>query len=130
MGRKLTPQEKADRAKTEDEWLADVIGLAKTFAWRTAHFRALRTEHGWRTPVQGDGKGFPDLILTRPPRMIVAELKRELRKLDDPHQQVWLAHFRGIAGVEVYVWRPSDVEYVTQVLSGRPLRPRKGGDRG
>src|SRR5215813_9770420 len=30
---------------------------------------------GWRTAVSGDGAGFPDLLLVRAERLVVAELK-------------------------------------------------------
>jgi hypothetical protein len=51
--------------------------------------------------------GFPDLVLVKPPRLIVAELKTEKGRLS-AHQEVWLHRFLQIDGVEVYLWRPSD----------------------
>lgn len=44
-----------------------VLDLAKLKGWRTAHFRTAQNGRGqYRTPVAGDGKGFPDLVLVRP----------------------------------------------------------------
>jgi hypothetical protein len=51
--------------QSEASFLEQIIDLAHLFGWRVAHFRAARTFSGWRTPVQGDGKGFPDLVLCR-----------------------------------------------------------------
>jgi hypothetical protein len=98
---------------SEAELQSAVIELARMFRWRVAHFRPAKTAHGWRTPVQADGKGFPDLLLVRD-RVIAAELKSDAGKLGDD-QAAWLDAFE-IAGVESYVWRPSDLEQVANVL--------------
>lgn len=60
--------------------------------------------------------GFPDLVLVRE-RVVVAELKARRGKVSD-QQQAWLEAF-GRAGVEVYVWRPADLDEVQAVLSRR-----------
>jgi hypothetical protein len=91
-----------------------VIKLARLLGWRSAHFRPAMTKFGWRTAVQGDGKGFPDTILVRGERFIVAELKAERGKIA-PEQQEWLDDWRRV-GAEVYVWRPSDLEQIAAVL--------------
>ena len=43
----------------ETNFYATVINAARIAGWRTAHFRPAWTRRGWRTAVQGDGKGFP-----------------------------------------------------------------------
>src|SRR4030095_7136207 len=48
---------------TEAHWYGTVIDAARIAGWRVAHFRPARTAKGWRTAVQGDGKGFPDSVL-------------------------------------------------------------------
>ena len=75
-------------ALTEKELTADVIAMARLFGWRIAHFRSVETKRqGWQTPVQGDGKGFPDLCLVRE-RVIFIELKVGKNKLA-PEQETW-----------------------------------------
>jgi hypothetical protein len=60
----------------ERDFQRTVIDLARRTGWRVHHTRPALTQRGrWLTPVQGD-VGFPDLVLCRPPRLIVAELKR------------------------------------------------------
>jgi len=55
--------------------------MARLFGWRVAHFRSVETKRqGWQTPVQGDGKGYPDLCLVRE-RIIFIELKVGRNKL-------------------------------------------------
>jgi hypothetical protein len=67
---------------TERDFMAQVTQLAELFGWQWAHFRPAMTTKGWRTPVSGPlGKGWPDLVLVRPPRLIFAELKRDGGKL-------------------------------------------------
>jgi len=50
---------------TEAEMMRAILEAAKVLHWRVAHFRAARTVHGWRTPVEGD-PGFPDAVLVHP----------------------------------------------------------------
>lgn len=108
--------------ETETGFQGAVIDLAHLMGWTVAHFRPAMTAHGWRTPVQADGKGWPDLFLVRPPRLVVAELKRDAptahareKQLSDD-QRVWLRLFEGCAAVEVHVWRPADWPDIERVL--------------
>jgi hypothetical protein len=104
----------------ESEFQKMVLDLAKLLGWRRAHFRPARTgSGGWVTPVQGDGVGFPDLVLVRPPRMIVAELKAGKNK-PNPEQVAWLNAFRG-CNLEVYVWKFEDWDSIVTVLSPNQL---------
>lgn len=70
-------------------------------------------------------KGWPDLILLKPTRLIVAELKVETGKLSH-EQEVWMNTFSELAayglamgfdGVEAYVWRPSMMDTILKCLS-------------
>lgn len=80
-----------------------VIGAARTYKWRVAHFRPALTQSGrWATPMQGD-KGFPDLVLARHGQLIVAELKSDTGQTS-PEQKRWLAEL----GEFGRVWRPDD----------------------
>jgi hypothetical protein len=102
---------------TEDEFQAQVIKFAKFHGWRVAHFRPLMdSKNRWRTAVQGDGVGFPDLILVKPGLLIVAELKVGKRKPTSA-QYEWLEDFER-AGIPAYTWRPSDWSEIEAVLSG------------
>jgi hypothetical protein len=65
-------------------------------------------------------KGWPDVTLIKPPRMVLAELKTETGKVT-PEQEECLALLRRVPGVEVYVWRPSDFEKIKAILY--PPRP-------
>jgi hypothetical protein len=107
---------------TEAELQNLVIETAQVLRWRVAHFRPARTSQGWRTPVQADGKGFPDLVLVRGPRLVVAELKSATGRLTDD-QRVWLGDFDAVPGVEVHVVRPADVDrFIADVLGRREGR--------
>jgi hypothetical protein len=91
---------------TEAQLQAAVIDLAHACGYRVAHFRPARLSDGnWRTPVQGDGAGFPDCFIVKKGRAIAAELKSERGRLT-PAQSAWLEALAS-AGIEVYVWRPS-----------------------
>lgn len=100
---------------TENDLLRGVLDMARLFSWRSAHFRPAKTAHGWRTPVQGDGEGWPDLFLVRGGRRIAAELKSDKGRLTD-EQSAWLEALAR-AGVEVHLWRPVDYpERIAEVL--------------
>jgi len=97
---------------SEADFQRQVIDLALTLGYRVAHFRpgqTSRKDHNgkavWVTPMCGD-PGWPDLILCRPPRLIIVELKSEKGKVS-PEQEIWLAQLNQCSGVEVRVWRPS-----------------------
>ena len=92
---------------TETQLLESVLGLCKLMGARTLHIRPARTATGWRTPVQGDGKGFPDLlILTKRGRLLFRELKAERGKLSG-EQREWL-HTLTNSGHDADIWRPID----------------------
>jgi hypothetical protein len=101
---------------SEAELQKAVIALAQRLQWRVAHFRPGLTKAGnWVTAVQGDGKGFPDLVCLRGDRLLVAELKSKTGRVA-PEQQGWLDGFREFSG-EAFVWRPhhwtnGDIELV------------------
>ena len=65
--------------QSETAFQQQVIDLAHYTGWVVAHFRAARTEKGWRTPVAADGAGFPDLVLVNrsQKRVLYVELKSE-----------------------------------------------------
>lgn len=92
---------------TEAQLQDAVVELARLLGWRAVHFRAAPSGRGWRTPVQYDGKGFPDLILVRPGfNPMYRELKVGSRKLDG-EQMLWIATLRS-CGCDAGVWRDRD----------------------
>lgn len=101
----------------ETEWQQSVIELAQAYGWRVAHFRAAKTERGWRTPVQADGAGFPDLVLVRPPELLFAELKSDKGRLS-PDQVQWLSDL-ALCGIVAEMWRPRDFDAVHERLKPR-----------
>jgi predicted cobalt transporter CbtA len=103
---------------TEAEFQTAVLEAARLFCWRTAHFRPAQSRRGWRTPVQGDGKGFPDLILLHPKHgLIVRELKANGAAKMTREQAEWLATFEA-AGVDAGVWRPEQWDEIEATLRG------------
>lgn len=115
MTRARTARQTLAAAVPESAFTQQLIGLARMHGWRSAHFRPAQNASGrWRTPVAGDGAGFPDLVLLRGHRVIIAELKAEGR-YPGPEQRAWLDAWRA-AGAEVNVWRPSDLDAIAQVL--------------
>ena len=79
--------------KTEKEFQAAVVKHAKMVGWMVYH-----TWNSRHSPA-----GFPDLILLRHDRMVVAELKRGNEKVGND-QMLWLTAFAE-AGADSYVWR-------------------------
>ena len=89
---------------TEADLQSAVMDAARILGWRRAHFRPAQTSKGWRTPVSGDGKGFPDLVLVRE-RVLFVELKGHGGRVS-PEQHAWLEALDR-AGAECYLWTPS-----------------------
>ena len=98
----------------EEEFKDYVLDRALERGWKRAHFRPAQTEAGWRTAVQGDGKGFPDLILLRE-RLVIAELKVKRNKPSE-EQIDWIVRL-GLAGIETYLWYPKDMPEILTVLA-------------
>jgi hypothetical protein len=99
----------------EKDFQRAVIEYAKMMGWRVHHTLPAITQRGrWITPVQGD-TGFPDLVLCRPPRLVLAELKRVGGKVS-PQQREWLDALQACVGVECYIWYPSDWDTIIHTL--------------
>jgi hypothetical protein len=120
---------------SEDELLGNVLDAAKTFKLRTAHFRPAQVRSGkWVTPVQGDGKGFPDVVIVGPGGSLMRELKAE-GKYPTPEQREWLAWLTA-AGLDAGVWKPCDwrsgrIERELRAISRpRSTQPASRGGQG
>lgn len=102
-----------------------IIDLAHTLGWLVHHARPAPTRRRdargrekWVTPIQGD-PGFPDLVLARRGRVIIAELKRRGQS-PTAKQRAWLEQLgleKGIPDVELYVWRPADWLNIGKILT-------------
>lgn len=75
---------------------------------------------GWKVWHQNDSigtrAGLPDLIMVRPPRLIFAELKSEYGRLSAAQRDA-IADLLRCPQVEAYVWRPSDMGAIQEVLA-------------
>jgi hypothetical protein len=92
-------------AISEKEFMRQVSDLARIFGWRVYHpWLSIHSERGW-----------PDVAICKPPRLILAELKTERGKTT-PHQDEWLAMLAACPGVETYLWRPSDLDGIARCL--------------
>lgn len=111
----------------EDELKALILGtsrkpgLATLGGWMTAHFRpARRADGSWATPVEGDGKGWFDLVLAHEQRrqVLFVELKSERGRLS-PEQEEWMRTMTAaIESPGTAIWRPRDVPHITELLTG------------
>lgn len=113
-------------SQTEAQFQAAVMDFARVHHWRVVHFHDSRREvvnkHGERKIIgDEDARGWPDLVLLRPPQMkfrpphmLFVELKREKGRLrkeqDEMLQMLWAC------GGEIKVWRPSDWPAIEEVL--------------
>jgi hypothetical protein len=92
---------------SENDLLKCVLSLAKLYGWRSFHARPAMTAKGYRTPVQGDGKGFPDLVLCKPGRPVLfVELKSDNGEVSLA-QHEWLDELDKSSGADSHVWRPA-----------------------
>lgn len=134
---------------SETAFLSQVANLLNLFQWRWCHIRHAWSNKGYRTPIQGSdpngfkGKGLPDIIAVRAPRLIFAELKDRYSK-PSPEQEAWLENLREcvrqitlepikfrvdekgiepmssaiplVPSFEVYLWRPHQIDEIAEVL--------------
>ena len=90
---------------SEKQFESQVKDLAKIFGWKYYH-----TWRSFHSPA-----GFPDCVFVRQSRLIFAELKSRKGKLS-PDQEAWLECLKATSKCEVYLWRPDDIEQITEVL--------------
>lgn len=97
---------------TEGAFQAQVLQLARLYGWHAYHpYDSRRSAKGW-----------PDLALVRPPRLVLVELKTERGRVT-PDQQAVLGLLASCPGVETYLFRPRDWEEIEEVLRW-PTRAR------
>jgi hypothetical protein len=107
---------------TEEEFKANVIELARTLGWRIHHDRPARLIDGeWRTAIEGDA-GFPDLVLARKGRLIIAELKAENGKLTGDQKQ-WIHEMANTTRPVIQVWKPSAIQHIAHLLGPKGKNP-------
>jgi len=110
MQRLYAPDTPPKRPETEASFMAAIIELATLLHWKVWHDYDSRKN----TP------GFPDLVLCKPPVLIMAELKTDVGRVR-PEQREWLAALAGVPGVLACVWRPRDFAAIQAALMGETV---------
>ena len=111
-------QRVATCAISEAAWQEQVTQLAGLLGWQFLHVRRTIGRHGqWTTATSVTG--FPDLLLWHESqvRVVAAELKSERGRLTAAQRAVLRS--LELAGLETYVWRPSQLAEVQQILTNR-----------
>lgn len=102
---------------SEKIFTKEVIAFAKFHRWKCAHFKAAIMPSGkWATPVQGDGKGFFDLILVRDTKFMLVELKMHDGVFSDDQIEWFMA--AQAAGISCDSWQPADWPKIRFILGG------------
>ena len=92
---------------SEEDFMRSVMKIASECGWRVYHTRDSRRSQA----------GFPDLTLVRTGKIIFAELKSQKGRIKK-EQQAWLDDLRKNGHVDVYLWRPSDLQDIIDRLVG------------
>ena len=92
---------------TEKQFESQIKDLAKLFGWK--YYHTWRSIH---SPA-----GFPDCVLVRGKRLVIAELKSEKGVVSEK-QQDWLDALKQVPCLEVFLWRASDETFdeIVEVL--------------
>ena len=109
------------RKMTERQFQQWVLNTAHALGWKCYHHD---TQLPTRATVDGRvirtramvGKGFPDIVAVRGSQCLMAELKTEKGKLS-PEQEAWAEALRDVKGIRYYIWRPHDMDDITEILS-------------
>jgi hypothetical protein len=113
-------------AMSESDFTESILDEARAAGWRTYHipdwlwkvafgaWKAWGARKGRRWP----DRGFPDLVLLRPPELLFVEVKAANGRLDT-RQRGWLRDLEA-CGVEVYLWKPRDLETIRARLTRIP----------
>ncbi len=111
---------------SETAFASQVEDLLLRFGWRWMHIKpAMPGKGAWLSRTNPEGKGFPDYMAVRPPRLLFAELKDQYSKTT-PEQEAWLEDLRGrrrkvrldtvVNSPEIYLWRPDDLPEIIDKL--------------
>jgi hypothetical protein len=92
-------------AQSEAEFMTAIIAEATRTGWLVYHTRR----------SDGSEPGFPDLVLVRQGRLVIAELKR-VGGTPTMEQVTWLLELARVPGVEVYAWDANDWDAVFRTL--------------
>ena len=105
-----TATEINDDRTGEKDFMEAVVMTARVLGWLVFH--------PW-TSIHSEA-GFPDLTMVRVRdgvgQVIFAELKSE-RGRPDRKQQEWASALEQCPGVRYFLWRPSDRDQITEVLT-------------
>lgn len=93
---------------TERDLQASLIDVAETFGYEVYHTYDSRRSQ----------RGFPDLSMIRPPRLIFIEVKTEKGRLTRD-QELWRDYLERCPGVEYYLCRPSNFDEIIEILRGQ-----------
>lgn len=92
----------------ESDFQSQVVDLAKMLGWAV----------WWTKWSLHSPSGWPDLVLCRPPRLVLAELKVNAELTPEQAESLWI-----LAGTsaEVFCWKPSSWKQIEKVLARRSL---------
>jgi hypothetical protein len=94
--------------ETEEDFLQAVRALARMLGWKLYHTRDSRRSD----------PDFPDLVMCRPPRLVIAELKVGTRQPTEG-QLAWLLTLADCPPCEAYAWWPKDWPEIEACLKRR-----------
>lgn len=92
--------------ESEAQFQSAVVDLARRCGFRVAHFHDSRRQVHGRLVGDRDAAGWPDLVLCRPPVLLIVELKTD-RGAVNTRQLDWLQALHE-CGARTAVWRPAD----------------------
>ena len=90
---------------SEAQFQKIVEGYAKVMGWLYYHTQDSRRSQ----------PGFPDLVMLRGERQVVAELKRQKGAKPSEKHLNWFDGYKAV-GAEVYVWRPAHIPEIEEIL--------------
>jgi hypothetical protein len=101
---------------TESAYQAQIVDFADRRRWAAMHVYRSHIDPTQVITTTGlDGKGWPDLVLFRPPRRLAIEVKRELGRVTE-EQAAWL-DLLAACGFETLVAWPSNWDDVVALLT-------------
>jgi hypothetical protein len=99
---------------SEDEFKAWVVDKAKRAGWRVTVFNKAIVNGRWITPTS---TVWVDVVLIRPPRMVLLEVKREKAWRWKPGQEELMVDLQACDGIEAYKVHPSEARSLLRVLA-------------
>lgn len=119
---KTSSSKRSTTRMSEKDVQRTLTDALRSMQYRVAHFRPGKTTKGWRTPVEYDGAGFPDLVAARRGKPVLFFELKGTKGVLSSNQKAW-EQALWMTGAIHWIITPNNlddcIEFVKELTYGR-----------